>query len=298
MRRIVGCYLISLFGLQMAAQEPVAYLERDIEMLKELAFRSMFEDAAGNLWLGTRGEGIFKLTDDKLFQADLSAVGIDFAGAASINQAADGRLFFTGRGVLVNQDNKWSILDQEKLKNPVVFNTYSSGDAVFFAGSRGVTMMIGGGEFSYFDGESEPKHPVVHDIVLDNDSQPWLATRKAGLQVWNESKKGWEEHYGASNCRKLLKTDNGDIWVGSSAGVIHFDAANQRVELLKEGELLMPEFEDAEGKLWFSSESSGVWTYKASKWTRESTRGSFDIIEKDGQEYWSATESGIEKIAY
>lgn len=287
-----SCFLfLTMSGVY--AQRSETLVVENTALLSQLEFRSLLEDSQGNLWLGTRGEGLFKLEGERLFRLNLQPEGIDFAGAASITEDNDGRLFFTGRGVLVKQNGDWLKLDADKLRSTVVFNAFALNDALFFAGNKGVTIMMGDGETSYLEEKAEPPHPVVHDVVLDKNGSLWIATRKVGLQVWREGNTQWTGHKVDANCRKLLESGNGDIWVGSTEGVIHYDQQNGHFKLLREGELLLPEFEGPDGAIWFSSESLGVWTYYQSNWIRQSTSGSFDVIRRKDGTVWSATSNGL-----
>lgn len=290
-RLVYCCFMFSAVSA-VCAQSDSTYINQDKALLDQMEFRSLFEDTGGNLWLGTRGQGLFKLAGDKLYKLNLEAKGFEFSGAASISGAADGRLFFTGRGVLLKHNDEWLILDQSKMRNTVVFNAFVLGDALFFAGNRGVTIMLGNGDFSYLEGNSEPPHPVVHDVLLDKNGSLWLATRKAGLQVWHEGDTEWTGHYVEANCRKLLASANGDVWVGSTGGVIHYKQQTQHFSLLKAGDLLLPEFEDPDGTIWFSSESLGVWTYHKGDWSQKSTSVVFDVIRRKDNTVWAATSGG------
>ncbi|GEM_PF-3767266 len=295
MRFVYGCLLFwTLSGVY--AQQSETFLVEDKNLLNQLEFRSLLEDRHGNLWLGTRGKGLFRLSGDTLCRVDLKADNIDFNGAASITEDDEGRLFFTGRGVLLYSNASWQMLDAGKLRSTVVFNAYAREEALFFASNKGVTIISGDGETSYLEGNSAPPHPVVHDVRVDKKGSMWLATRKTGLQVWYSGNTSWTGHHESANCRKLLESRNGDIWVGSTAGVMHYDQEDQHLSLLKEGELLLPEFEDARGTLWFSSESLGVWTCFQDNWVQQSTEGSFDVIQRKNGTVWSATSQGLIEI--
>lgn len=263
-----------------------------------LAFRSNFQDENGTIWLGTRNEGIYKWEGENYHRLSFSDSNLAMNGAAAIVSHNDGNMYFTGRnvGVLNIATEGWSQLTSEDLKSTVVFNARVLGNVVFFSGNRGVSILSRHEGVLFLNDSLADVYPVVHDLISDNDERFWLATRKGGLIVSNKAGDGWDQLYADANCRKLYKTANGDIWVASTKGLIHYSNANESFEELREGELLFPDYEDEKGKLWLSSESLGIWTYDGASWEQVSEEGSFGVFSAADGTIWSSSKKGLIKM--
>lgn len=265
---------------------------------KSLAFRSTMLDENGTLWLGTRDQGIYRWKGESYHRLTFSDANLAMNGAASIVSHNDGNMYFTGRnvGVLNIATEDWSQLSSEELKSTIVFNARVLGNVVFFSGNKGVSILSRHEGVLFLNDSLADVYPVVHDLISDNDERFWLATRKGGLIVSNKAGDGWDQLYADANCRKLYKMANGDIWVASTKGLIHYTYANESFEVLREGELLFPDFEDDKGKLWMSSESQGIWTYDGNLWDHVSSEGSFGVFSHADGTVWSSSKKGLIKI--
>lgn len=293
-------YLITLL-LAVSANaygQKVSYEKVSEVEFKSLAFRSTMLDENGVLWLGTRDQGIYRWKGENYYRLTFSDANLAMNGASSIVSHNDGNMYFTGRdvGVLNIATGDWSRLTSKDLKSTVVFNARVLGNVVFFSGNRGVSILSRHEGVLFLNDSLAEVYPVVHDLISDNDERFWLATRKGGLIVSNKAGDGWDQFFPETNCWKLFKSANGDIWVGSNKGLIHYTYANESFEILKEGELLLPDFEDEKGNLWMSSESQGIWTYDGASWEQVSEGGSFGVFSAANGTTWSLSKKGLIKI--
>ncbi len=250
-------YLILIHATTYARNIQFAQLSE--QEAEGLVYRSILEDSQGIVWLGTAGAGVTRW-DGENYTRLILPEHIRLEGAASIHESSEGDLYFSGRGVYRLGEGSIELLSESELRSSVVFNITEIENGIWFFGSRGASYLSDDGDFSGYFSNSGLNNQVVHDGEFDDQGNLWLATRRGGLNIVNEQG-DWSHLYTDVNCRKIFRTQNGDMWIGTSAGILHFSNGETEATVLKAREVLLPEFEGRDGSIWFTSEVSGVWKY-------------------------------------
>lgn len=160
----------------------------------------------------------------------------------------------------------------------------------------------------------------VKDLLYDQ-STLWIATIGDGLFAMDlqtgklQNYKFFEDtrHQAYQRLLSLYKRNNDDLWIGSEKGLLHFHIPTKRHHILSDinqekhplpGNRVINIFEDNHKGIWISAGGLNYYNYSASKFTHISKESlqkpGFDneihaFFEKQANEIWVSTSSGIEK---
>jgi ligand-binding sensor domain-containing protein/signal transduction histidine kinase len=194
------------------------------------AVTALFEDSAGNVWIGVQAAAALGRREAATGLLDLvdTADGLPAAAVTSIAEDREGNLWFGSRGGLGR-------------RREGKFETFTSGQ-----------------------GLAAP--PVVFDLHADARGRLWISTVDEGIyrvdEPWVE--RPVFEHYttadGLANRygRDVVDDRFGQIWVGTNAGINRLDPASGRVGYfdtnfgLSNNEIRSA-LRDRDGTLWFTS---------------------------------------------
>jgi streptogramin lyase len=272
------------------------------EGLTNNAVRSLLEDRAGNLWVGTIGavsrynrQSITFTTQDGLLHDHMSRAAM---------KDRHGHLWFGtwGGGVLrYDGDTFTTFSEQHKLGDTIIGVTQDRHGHMWFTGSGLVC----------YDGDTFTRFTTKDGLLIDRTAH--VAEDRAG-DLWISSDQGtirydghtfivFTEADGLKPSFKLLAAQNGHVWfthsgIGASRYNGHtFDHFTQK-DGLAEGSIRAI-YEDRDGHIWFGSNGDGVSRYDGSgfeTFTRENGLA-HDAIRSiyqslDGH-MWFGTDGGV-----
>lgn len=236
----------------------ITYRSVDLSILDSCEVRSLFRDTENAMWIGTRRNGIFKKSGDQLYK-----VGNDL-GAIAFAQDAAGDVWFSARGLWRLSGDKLRSYSEEETESRVMFAIVPTDDGqVLVSGSSGVTLLKNGEVVDWIGTAQGLPHPVVHDAYRSPDGVMWLATRKAGLNKYQNGK--WETFLADINCRKIFITSDNRMLVGTSDGLLEFERNASASKWIKqEGFALLPMLE-VNGTIYCVGEEQGLWSLRKNK---------------------------------
>ncbi len=155
---------------------------------------------------------------------------------------------------------------------------------------------------SHFIDKKYQKTPL---IVSRSVSNPWLFDI-LGTAVFQKTKNGWSEYKNPKlieilKGRKLtsvVETDQGNIWINTHSGLVHYNKFNGQVELLFKDIAFSDCLKDAEGNYWFSTLHNGIFRipqFDVRVWNIESatfTNDPLSHIATDGEFIYFAGSTG------
>ncbi len=246
---------------------------------------ALTKDPKGNLWIGTKKDGLYCLTVGHQFK-HFSSNRIDRHRLSSayvrcLLNDRFGKIWAGTWGGGINLldpslpkfDGIFGKQAQQLLGNPFVNAILKDQNGRLWIGTAqaGITVL---------DSQLQPqKHFVhqrhqpqslsdnrVHALVQDNSGQIWVGTQK-GLDKWNPTRQQFEHHLtqleGELLIWKFFKDRFGVIWIGHQAGLIQFDpqtGAYREYDTRNglAGNDITSIFEDFRGHLWVGSRANGL----------------------------------------
>jgi ligand-binding sensor domain-containing protein/signal transduction histidine kinase len=201
------------------------------EVFAQLGARvvSLDQDVAGDLWVGTRGRGLFRIHGGRLvsygeregFPATfVSALHADRSGGVWIGSAARG-LFFYREGKFTNYTEK------DGLVSNAVFCLYQDREGTLWIGTWGGGLSrLRDGKFSNLTTKDGLAHDIVMSILEDSRGIFWFGTR-GGLSRWSGGAfTTFRQATGLFHdaVQKVLADDRGYLWMTSNRGIFRVRA--------------------------------------------------------------------------
>lgn len=241
------------------------------------------EDAAGNLWFGTYGEGLYRY-DGSTFIQFTTKEGLNSNKIWSAATDSSGNLW-------LGTDNGICRFDGQ---------TFTA-----------VPIMIGASPYMPF-GVSENNDPSgqneVWSIIKDKSGLLWFGTR-AGLYCYDgRSFTRFLDRPGLRNKEQLrltmveclLEGKDGTIWIGSgmipgNEGIVRYDPASGELSSFKPGGdgWIRYIMEDTKGHIWFGARKKGIWKYDGkifSAFMQGNDIGLSGMVDKAGRIWFSGGE--------
>ena len=235
-------------GLFRFRRAPLTAYGKD-EGLSDSAFRAVFQDRDGRIWLG--GESVYWF-DGHQFHLVPGLTSI-----RTIAQTGDGDLYFGGSGGLY----RWrsGVLTRFKVETAAVTQILQDQQGTLWTVQETYerTRQL----YRFRDGEFEQIDPDVLKIAEDRDGGLWLASLlrpglryvRGGKTVLYDERQGLPRNLVGS----IGQDSSGTLWVATSAGPLYrlrdgrFKATRTRDGLTND---IVGILDDGKGKLWFSSD--------------------------------------------
>ncbi len=251
---------------------------------KDARIVASIEDAAGNLWFGSIGEGLFKY-DGKSFVHFGMEQGLNSNSIYSILQDKSGIVWVgTNNGLNRFNGNRFVSI-------PIVLNNKNS---------------------TYFESDnkiSSPTKNTVWSIMQDRKGTIWLGTDD-GVYCYDGNtfsrfldKKMLinKDSLKLQGIFSILEANNGYIWFAECAGegVSCFDGKTLSVIIpYKEIRRTDRIIQDKQHNLWFATAFVGVGKYDGKSYTKnifkdQDQNGSYNILEDANGNIWFDTQEGL-----
>jgi len=249
-----------------------------IENVKNVS--ELIQDGASNYYLGTYGNGIFKIdsktkdTTQVLKPNDSTRTIYDF-------------LVTPNKTILATTKNGFFELKSDtylfrEIMSDVNFSALSQSNNIIYMGSYGKGLFIkypNVPEYEQFRGFETAKLPgdlIIQDILVDRRDQLWIATYGKGvflvnfenktIQNFTENKNNpYALHY--NDVLSLFEDNTGTIWLGTDGtGISYYDEylvkfnvlTNDQVPLNVNVDVIRAITKDAENNIWLGTSGKGL----------------------------------------
>ena len=215
------------------------HLEHDIidpTSLSDNNVSTFIEDMAGNIWIGTYGNGISFYSNNK---SKFSSIRYD-------------------------QENEWGLKD-DKIYS---ITTLSYGDMMWVANDFGLELISSEGSREYEYGKSTLKINYINDVENINDHYLWIATDKGILRVNSNNDEIIRFSYNKNiiPINQILDdlvydleiSGNGDIWAGTASGLVIIDTTELLSKNFTTEMSIRVIKEDTQGNIWIGTDSDGL----------------------------------------
>lgn len=265
------------------------------KLLEGIEVRAIHYSEAYGLIAGT-GEGLVALDSSK---ASLDRASENPFPISALFEDSNANVWIGGLGFLRKVSDAesitYTIADDLKLAGRVIFSISEDLDRNIWVSAPGGAAVLVNDSWKAYATDTGLKHGVVHDVCHADNGAIWFATRKGGLNIFNES---WNYDLENINTRKLLKGANGQIWVGTSAGL--FTQEEDEWNAIETDRAVLPMFQDKQLNVWCIKGQTDVLIIEEDgkiqhliKPAGDSVGEIYDMCLGDSDMIWLATDTGI-----
>jgi ligand-binding sensor domain-containing protein/signal transduction histidine kinase len=229
---------------------------------------SACEDSAGNLIVGTWGEGVFWLGADGNWRHISTEQGLSSAVVLSLCMDREGNLWVGTDGEGLDRIKR-KIFDAPTEHHSWVVQSISgdvSGGLWTAFNAHGVTCWFTNSAQDFGVGRSSN----AWTVLVDRKQQIWVGTRGEGLFQFQTNQ--FQSAPGAEILGQqifaLLEDHAGQLWAGAQNGLARWNGQDWKIYTTHDGlseNIVRAIAEDADGNLWIGTESQGLNFFKAGK---------------------------------
>ncbi len=274
-----------------------------------------FEDRQANLWLGTEGQGLYRLQRQsiRVYSQEQGLADRDIYG---IYQDSTDAIWIGAWHVGLSRfkDGKFTTYTvADGLPALLVTALEEDRDGRLWVGTHGGLVVFDHGRFRKPDGPSLPDRSVVQAIHQDRSGQDrssalWFGTN-LGLVRYQDGKSTLftdRDGIAGDDIHVIIEDHTGDLWIGGFGGLTRFHDGHitrwsERDGL--PGNNIWSIYEDHDGVLWIGTYSQGLGRLQNGRFTSFTEReglfnnGVFQILEDADSNLWISCNRGIYRVS-
>jgi len=283
------------------------------EAIANTSIMALTEDSKGQIWLSTRGEGVYKinLSDDSRsvtrFTNFNETNGLGSAIVRDVFEDNEGNIWIGtyGEGMAALFDEAFVFYLYQEQLGQNIYSVLPDGEYYWIGGdSRIMKIFPGTGKDPEIYGLSNgiPGDGIT-SLYKDSRNNLWIGTASNGLYRMNLSTKSARSYYYAeSSMENMVNSITGNenlVWVGTNNGVIEIDLNNGNKRHLSTTDGLPHNkindiYLDSSGTAWIATRTNGL--YSINSTAEHKIAGSYVLefvsITEDNDGYlWAATDN-------
>ena len=264
-----------------------------------------YRDSEGNLWFGTRQDGLFRARK-QVVTAFSTAEGLTDNNIYPVFDGGDGKLWVGATNAFFSFE-KGRFTRIKSPPNMVATTIGKTPDGRLLVSSWADLYVLEGNRFVPFLNKSLTKQPAINAIHSDRDGALWIGGERGVVRFKDVATTFTTAEGLAGNDTKIvIDARNGGVWIGTYGGLSRFE--NGRLTSWTEAEGLPSRtiralYEDSEGTLWIGSYDGGLARFKDGKFTHFNTSiglyndGAFKILEDERNWFWISSNRGIYRVS-
>jgi signal transduction histidine kinase/ligand-binding sensor domain-containing protein len=269
-----------------------------------------FEDHQANIWLGTEGQGLYRLQrqsintysqEQGLADRDVYAIYQDHSDAIWIGAWHTGLSRF--------KDGKFTTYTVANgLPALLVTALEEDRDGHLWVGTHGGLVVFDHGRFRKPAGPILPDRSVVQAIHQDRSGTMWFGTSRGLVRYQQGVSKLFTARDGlaADDIHVIVEDHAGDLWIGGFGGLarLHdgrFTRWTEQDGL--PGNSIWSIYQDRDNVIWIGTYSQGLARFQNGRFTRFTEReglfsnGVFQILEDADSNFWISCNRGIYRVS-
>ena len=280
------------------------------DQTEKISFRSLFEDREGSLWLGSEGQGLYRLRrqfitvysrEQGLIDNDVYPIFQDHNGAIWIGAWQTGLSRFQG-------GNFTSYSTEDGLPSKLVTALAEDNIGNLWVAGHGGVRALKGRHFRSPPGLTIPDHAVTQAIHQDRSGTFWLGT-SAGLIRYREgvsTRLTAKDGLAGDDVRVIVESVQGDLWIGGYGGLTRLSNGQFTSWTKRDG---LPDntvrsiYIDHDDVVWIGTYDGGLGRLQNGRLTRYTVReglfnnGVFQTLEDAHGNFWISCNRGIYRVS-
>jgi signal transduction histidine kinase/ligand-binding sensor domain-containing protein len=274
------------------------------------SFSQVSEDREGSIWLGTEGQGLYRLQRESvqvyskeqgLIDRNIYPIYQDRSGAVWIGAWHTGLSRFQA-GKFTNYTVK------NGLPNQLVSALFEDRDGRLWVATHGGLCIFLNGRLQKPPGPALAEGIAVQAIQQDKEGTLWFGTTQGLVKYSNGASQMFTTHEGlaTNDVHVLVVSPTGDLWIGGYGGLTRLH--DGQFKIFTEGEASKSEsirslYEDPDGVLWIGTYDNGLSRLKDGRWTHYTVHdglfdsGVFQILEDARSNLWMSSNRGIYRVS-
>jgi len=220
------------------------------------------EDASGNMWIGTDGEGVYVIKPDGIINYSIGNNKI-----YSIYSDYDSTIWIGtyGRGVYKYSNGAFvNYTEINGLPNPVIRSIIKDREGNMWFGTYGGLTFLRDEKIAYYTEDHGLTNNIVMAISKDTKDTFWFGTYGGGVTLFRS---GEFTSFTSQNAlihdvvRSIITDNEGAVWIGTHGGITRIyenQITNYTTQNGLGGNIILSIFEDSRGDFWFGTFRDGV----------------------------------------
>ncbi len=265
-----GSYNGGLYHYQKSTDQLRIYDMRD--GLASNWISTINEDTKGNIWIGTWGGGISKISNGKVLTINQDK-GLADSHIRCINQDREGNMLFGTKetGLLVYKGSQFVTYSiKDGLANEQVWAILKDNLGNDWIGTNeGISVFKDGKLINTYNEDKGIPYQQVRFIKADKNGKIWAGTWGGGVMEFNAKVNRFEMNYRVNSymnqplitAMTIDKSNN--LWVGTTDGLVYYEINNQLTDRLTQsngiaGNEISALFTDSKNVVWVGSRGKGI----------------------------------------
>jgi signal transduction histidine kinase/ligand-binding sensor domain-containing protein len=271
--------------------------------------RSLYEDSEGNIWAGTFGRGINRLTRQTIFTYTTQH-GLDSDNVYPILEDSKGAIWIGADTLSRYRDGAFQSRAESARWPKGIQALYEDRQGRLWVGTYGGLYWGRDGHFTSF----APFFPlplgfsIVQAINQTRDGALWFGTANGLVRMHGKEARVFSEKDGlASIDIKAIHEDRqGNLWVGTYGGLSLFKDGRFITYTTSDGltsNRVRSIYEDSDGVLWIGTYDVGMNRFRDGRFVNYTTgtglfsNGVFQILEDRRGYFWMSSNQGIHRVS-
>ncbi len=275
-----------------------------------ILFSQLCEDREGNIWLGSEGQGLYRLQtqsvhvyskEQGLVDRNVYPIYQDHAGAVWIGAWPSGLSRFNA-GKFTNYTVATG------LPNGLVTALEEDDEGRLWVATHGGLAVFENGRFRKPVDIPVPDRALVQAIHQDREGTLWFGSSQGLVSYKNGVSKLFTTRDGlaTNDVRVIVEGRSNDLWIGGSGGLTRLHGGQFTHWTERDGlpsDNVRAIYEDADGVIWIGTYDNGLGRLKDGNLTRYSMRdglfnnGVFQILEDARGNLWMSCNRGIYRVS-
>jgi signal transduction histidine kinase len=277
------------------------------------AVLSIFEDHAGDLWVGTETDGVRVLRDRAFQLLDPLRQSPDVS-PTSVIQSADGNIWVgtSGAGVfLTNQTSrgKDTLAANRELSTETVLAMASGGKSPtdLWVGTSSGLNLLHQGRWKNFTSADGLADDFIRSLLPSRDGSLWIGTQHGLSNLHDGHVKTFTtaQGLGSNLIGPMLEVPNGDLWIGTFGGLSRLHAGVFRNFTVADGlpgNTVTALAVSANGAMWVGTRGQGLARWDGSRFmnflkVRSIPSEIYALIDDGVGSLWMTSEHGIFRVS-